>query len=74
MIHASDLFMVVDEVICSLLDNGDEPRAEGAANVRERLIEFAGLHDLSVQATATLYRVASGEVFYSPVTRTVVEQ
>lgn len=72
MIHASDLFLLVDEVVGSIVSKlTDDPPSNSAA-VREALIEFAGQHDLGVQATATLFRVASGEAPYSPAYRLTV--
>lgn len=71
MIGARELWDLVAAIVGSLLQ---DPEYASEAAKREALIEFAGQHDLSTQQTATLFRVAAGELVFSPVLRWVVEQ
>lgn len=69
MIDATALLHMIGSIVESLTDEADSIAAK-----REALIEFAGSHELSVQDTATLFRVAAGEGVFSPVYRLVVDQ
>ena len=71
MIHAPELHRLVDELVGSLLHTEEGEPDGSTAQARERLIEFAGLHDLSVDSTAVLFRVASLEPVFSPVVVTI---
>lgn len=62
MIPAAAMHRLLVHVLRSILEDQEPENPSEAAN-RERLIEWAGTHDLDLQDVATAYRVASGEGF-----------
>lgn len=64
MIPAHNLYRLVDNLVDSAtaieLDEGADT---SPAAHRERLEDFAGLHELDLEDTATLFRVAAGESY-----------
>jgi hypothetical protein len=59
------LVNLIDSATAIELDEGTE--TSDAAH-RERLEDFAGLHELDLEDTATLFRVAAGEDYQHPPT------
>lgn len=60
MIPAQLLHRLVAALTASITDDGDDIELSIAGH-RERLADFAGLHDLDLEDFSTLLRVASGE-------------